>query len=417
MRKPSYRIIVAVAIALVVAACSSNSEPASPDTSVASTTQATTTTTTQATTTTEAPTTTTTEAPVTVDPDALLGSVNDAMADQESFLGIGSLSMTDADDDATEYVNAELRGGQSSPDNSWIVSIMDVASGDFAGSLQWELREVNAVRYEQNPVSGEWRIDEDPSSNPVRDTLNGALTLADTTADEIPGGYRITGTYPGDPTVELVELEVSADDLLVRRLVTRARDPRADAAAIIPEGDSDIITTNAWNFDDYGIDIAPTFAPPQGTATAITRFSGGTFAIQIPTEWTEASTEEVIASGTGVDRIWSSDDGIVMPVITDDLIEKGIGTTTLEDYVDIITTGALADAVIDDTIMTVNGQGEPIAILRGTSDETGQVRFVRLITVRDGTIAFNVTIVGDTDVYGENRDAILFLLNSLLINT
>ena len=374
-------------------------------------------TTTQATTTTTVPATTTTEAPVTADPDALLVSVNGATADQESFLAVGSLTMTDADDPATEYVSAVLRGGQSSPDNSWIVSIMDVASGDFAGILQWELREVDAVRYEQNPISGEWSIDEDGNSNPVRDTIDATLTLAGATAEEIPGGYRITGTYPSDPTVESVELEVSADNLLVRRLTTRSRDTRTEMAGLVPEGDSDIITTNVWNFGDYGVDIAPTFAPPQDTPTAITRFSGGTFAVQIPTEWSEASAEEVIASESGVDTIWSSDDGILMPVVIDDLVEMGIGSTTLEDYVEIISTDALANAVIEDTIITVNGQGKPIALLRGTSDETGAVRFIRLITVVDDTIAFNITIVADADIYEENQGTILFLLNSLIINT
>ncbi len=402
---------ILLTVVVVAAACSSESEtPAETSTTVApiSTTE-----TTQATTS----STTTTQPPVTADPDALLETVNEAMASQASFLAVGSLTMTDVDDGATEHVTAVLRGGQSSPDNSWIVSIMDVASGDFAGILQWEMREVGGVRYEQNPVNGDWKIDEDSDSNPVRDTLNGVLSLSGTSAEEIAGGYLISGTYPDDPTIELVELEVGADALLVSRLTTVTRDPRSEMAGFVPEGTSDIITTNLWNLGDYGIDIAPPFAPPDATATSITRFEGGMFQLQVPTEWGEASAEEIADAGLGVDRAWLSGDGIRLTVVTDDLVEIGIGTKTLEDYVDIIVSEVLADSVVDDTVMTVNVQGMDIAILRGSADDSGEVRFMRLIFVRDDTIAFNATIVGRVDDFETNRDAILFLLNSFLVNT
>lgn len=407
MKRTPRFLAVLLTVVVVAAACSSESE--TPDAVASTSTTATIPTTTSS--------TTTTQPPVTADPDVLLRSVNEAMASQSSFLAVGSFTVTDADDGATEHMTAVLRGGQSSADNSWVVQVMDVASGDLAGILQLEVREIDGVRYVQSPLSGEWKIVDDSDSNPIRDTLNGALSLSDTSADEIAGGYLISGTYPGDPTIELVELEVSADDLLVSRLTIVKRGPRSDMVGIVPEGTSDIVTTRIWNFGNYGIDAAPPLAPPDATATSITRFDSGLFQLQIPTEWSEASAEEISDAGLGVDRAWLSGDGIRLTVVTDDLVEMGIGTAPLEGYVDIIVSEVLADSVVDDTVLTVNVQGIDVAVLTGSADESGEVHFMRLISVRDDTIAFNATIVGRVADFEANEDVILFVLNSFLVNT
>ncbi len=133
-------------------ACSGTSGTAKQDSSTTSTTVAATTTTQAPTTTTAS--TTTTEPPVTADPGALLDAVNNAMGDLGSFLATGNLIVADADDPNVTYIDAALLGGQSKRDDSWIVSTMEIATGDLAGILQFEQRVVDAARYKQNPVSG-----------------------------------------------------------------------------------------------------------------------------------------------------------------------------------------------------------------------------------------------------------------------
>jgi len=407
-------IILALAGALLVAACTSQTgDTTAPDLTTSSTGAATTTT--QAVTTTRA--TTATEPSATANPDALLAAVNAAMAAQESFLGEGTLTMMDADDEAAVHVNAALRGGQSSADNSWIVSIMDIKSGTLAGSLQWEIREVDGVQHEQNPVDGEWEIDEDESTNPVEDLLHGKLTLADTTAENLQDGYlMITGTYPKDETIEFVSIEVGADDLLVLSLTSVARDIRTEFTGLVPPGNADIISITMWNFGDYGIEIAAALAPPQDTPTKITRFEGGTFQLQIPATWTELSEEEMADSVVNVDRAWALGDDLSLLVTTYDLIELGIGITTTEAYIEILLTDVLGGEFVDETVVTINRQGEEIGLISGsTSPEEDP--FIRLVAVREGTIALNATVVGLQDAFDENIDTIEFILNSLLVNT
>ncbi|MFV2000859.1 MAG: hypothetical protein ACC654_10900 [Acidimicrobiia bacterium] len=412
MKRVSRGMILAVATALLAAACTSGSSDTT--TPESTTTTAAPTTTTQAPPTTQA--TTTTEPSAAADPETLLADVNAAMASQESFLGQGTLTMTDATDEAIEHVRAALRGGQPSPDNSWIVSIMDVTGGELAGSLQWEIREVDGVQYEQSPIGGGWEIDDDVSKNPVRDTLNGDLALADLTAEDLEDGYIITGTYPKDETIEFVSIEVGVDDLLVRSLTSVARQDRSEFAGLVPEGDADIISIVQWEFGDYGIELAPTFEPPVATPTAITRFESGTYQLQIPTAWIEATPQEIADAELDVDRLWSVGEDLLLLVVTDDLIGLGIGTMTLEEYIDFILAEILVEEFIDETIFTVNGQGEDIAIIIGaTSPEENP--FMRLVSLRDEAIAFNVTVVGLQDAFDENIDATVFMLNSFLINT
>jgi len=249
----------------------------------------------------------------------------------------------------------------------------------------------------------------------VRDTIAGTLTIGDPRAEETPGGYLISGTYPADPTVELVTITVGQDDLLVRSIETRTLRPRSELAGLVPEGDGDVSRTNRWNFGEFGIELAPTFAPPKDTPTSITRINGGAFQIQIPVAWNEATVEEMANAGLTVDRAWGSEGQIVLMVITDDLVEAGVGSKTLGEYVELLTSSALEDSVVEDTIVTVNVQGKPITIIKGTTDDSGDISFLRLVSLPDPTAAYNVTVVGPKAAFESNIDAILFVLNTFLI--
>ncbi len=421
MGKGLYRFIVLLAISLVAAACTSGSDPSASDptttTSTTSTTAAQPTTTLTTSTTAATTTTTTTEAPDTPDAQGVLDDVNAAMASQESFLGFGSLTITEAEDQGTVHATASLRGGQSTQDNSWIVSIMDVSTGVLEGTLQWEIREVDGVQYKQNPVSGEWAIDDEQSPNPVRDTLNGILVLDDLTTEETADGFRITGTYPEDPNIQLVELEVSAGDFLVSTLTSVTRQPRDDFAGIVPDGESDIAAVTRWEFSDYGIELTPAVSPPESTPTLFTRFEDDMFELQIPAAWNEAASEDIAANDVPADRLWILEMEIGLLVDTVDLVEEGIEAATLEEYVDSVIEADLTDYTVEEPLFTVNRQGEPIAILAGVSEDPDIPSMVRLVSLRDDGIGVNVMIVMTDAVTEANRQSIPFVLNSFLTST
>ncbi len=410
------RIGIGVAVTLIAAACSSSSDSGTPNTTV--TTVTTTTTEVPSTTTTAPPeTTTTTEPPITDDAQALLDMVNAAMGDETSFLSTGTASFLDAADTDTEYVSAVMTGGQSSQSNSWIMTTLTIETGDLAGTVQFEVRRIDGTKYTQNPFTGDWKAKAESDPNPITDILNGELVLADPTAVETPGGYTISGSFPPDPSNDLIEITVNSRTLTVSTLTTYQTDPRGDLTGLVPPGDGDITTITTWDFGDYGIDLAPPLTPPQDMATAVTRFNDGAFTIQIPTSWNEATAEEIANAGLEVDRAWGSEDGIIVMVVTDDLVELNIGATSLEEYVALISNEALADTDIQDTVLTNNLQGVPIAMVLGTIGDSGERRYVRLLSVQDDIIATNITIVGPADAVEENIDAVMFLLNSLLFDT
>lgn len=55
--------------------------------------------------------------------------------------------------------------------------------------------------------------------------------------------------------------------------------------------------------------------------------------------------------------------------------------------------------------------------MNGTFEGAQPSRFVRLITVRDETVATNLTLVGPATAFDANGESILFLLNSFMIDT
>lgn len=337
------------------------------------------------------------------------------MASQDSFLGTGTLTMMDADDAAAVHVTADLRGGQASSSNNWIVSIMDVTAGELRGSLLWEIREIDDVQYDQNPLTGEWEIDEDRSENPVQDILRGTLTLADVSVEDLGDGYLITGTYPEDATIEFISIEVGSDDLLVRNFTSVSRQTRGEFAGLVPQGDADIISIAQWEFGDFGIGLTPATEPIEGLPTAITRFEGGLFQLQIPTAWAELTPAEIADAELGVDRAWSTDEGLLLLVATDDLIELGFGSTTTDDYIDLVLEEVLVEEFIDESNLSVNVQGKEVGSIIG---ETSPDRnpFIRIIAVQEETIAFNATILATQAAFETNIAAIEFILNSLLID-
>ncbi len=409
------RICIGVALALVATACSSGADSGTSDTTLTTVT----TTTEAPTTTTTAPpeTTTTTEPPITDDAQALLDMVNAAMADETSFLSTGTASFTDAADTDTEYASGVMIGGQSSQDNSWIMTTLTIETGDLAGTVQFEVRRIDGAKYTQNPGTGDWRVKTESDPNPVTDILNGELVLADPTAIETPGGYMISGSFPPNPSIDLIEITVDSRTLTVSTVATYQTEPRSEFTGLVPPGDGDITTTTTWDFGEYGIDLAPPLTPPQDMATAVTRFNDGAFTIQIPTMWNEATPEEIANAGLQVDRAWGSEDGIIVMVVTDDLIELNIGATSLEEYVELISNEALANTDIQDTVLSTNLQGVPIAMVLGTIGDSGERRYVRLLSVQDDIIATNITIIGPAEAIEANIDAVMFLLNSLLFDT
>ena len=405
-------------IALLVASCTS-SEPAETTT----TTQAVATTTTlppSTTSTTVAPTTTsttTTTLPGPHDPDALLAAVNEVMAAQRSFLLASEVGVAENFGDSEEtFATTFLRGGQDAERNHWLDAEINFGAALFEGTFEAESRQVNGVEYEQDLQSGDWEIEEPDGEFEILDAVfGGDLVLANTTALEVDGSYELSGTVPADPTIEILTLEVRISDLALESVRIRTMESREGFEGIIGEGDAPVYTNERWTLSDYGIDVALVQAPTEGLSTSPA--SDGLFSIQVPNHWTPLTVQEIENAELVANDAWVTDEGLLMMVLVEDLIEAGFGETTLENYVNFIVANALPpETAIDAIVETATIQGLPSVIVSGATDETGLLPFVRLFYLHEGTIGFNLTIVGPALAFENDLELIAFVVNAFILD-
>lgn len=405
-----------VAVALLVASCTS-SEPAE----TTATTQAVATTTTvppATTTTTVAQTTTsTTTLPGTDDADALLAAVNEVMAAQTSFLVTGVVEVGENFGDSEErFGTTFLRGGQDADRNHWIDAEILFGAALFEGRFETESRDVDGVEHEQDPQSGEWEIDEPDGEFSIIDTVfGGELVLADATAFEVDRSYELSGTVPADPNIENITLRARTSDLALESVRIRTMESRDDFAAFIGEGDAPVFTNELWILSDYGIDVALVTAPTPGLSTS--SVSDGLFSFQAPNHWTSLTAQEIVDAELDASGAWVTDEGILMMVLVEDLVEAGFGETTLENYVNFIVANALPpETAIDESVEIATLQGLPAVIVSGATDETGLLPFVRLFYLHEETIGFNLTIVGPALAFENDLELIAFIVNSFILD-
>jgi hypothetical protein len=405
--------VMLVAVALLAASCTS-SEPVETTT----TAQVVTTTTTPpptTTSTTVAPTTTST-LPNADDPDALLSAVNEVMAAQPSFLVAGEVGLFENFGDSEETFGLTFfRGGQDAERNHWIDAEISFGAALFEGTFEAESRDVNGVEFEQDLQSGDWEIEEPDGEFGLLDTVfAGELVMADITAFEVDGSYELRGTVPADPTVETVVMQVRTSDLALESVRIRTLESRDDFVALIGEGDTPVYTNERWTLSDYGIDVALVQAPTAGLSTS--RASDGLFSLQVPNHWTSLTVQEIEDAELVANDAWVTDEGLLMMVLVEDLIEAGFGETTLENYVNFIVANALpAETAIDEILEVATIQGLPSVIITGATDETGLLPFVRLFYLHDGTIGFNLTIVGPALAFENDLELIVFVMNTFIL--
>lgn len=96
--------------------------------------------------------------PLPIGPEELLESVKAAMAALGSFHLEGEVTVkTNRQADAA-LVSIQFVGAGEKDGDSQLQVTMDIQSGDFAGTLTFEEREVQGVNYAQDPFTGEWAI-------------------------------------------------------------------------------------------------------------------------------------------------------------------------------------------------------------------------------------------------------------------
>ena len=72
----------------------------------------------------------------------------------------GDLGVKTNREAAGEFISAQVKGDVNVYGDSQLAFKMNVKSGTFTGTFNFELRQVNSVSYSQNPFTGEWQVDE-----------------------------------------------------------------------------------------------------------------------------------------------------------------------------------------------------------------------------------------------------------------
>ncbi len=339
------------------------------------------------------------------------------MAAQRSFLLVGEVGVAENFVDTEEtFATTFLRGGQDPERNHWIDAEIRFGGALFQGTFEGESRDVNGVEYEQDLQSGDWEIDEPDGEFEILDAvLGGDLVMADTVAVEADGSYELSGTVPADPNIESLILQVRISDLAIESVRIRTMESRDDFVSIIGEGDAPVFKSEVWTLSDYGIDMALVQPPPEGLSTS--PVSDGLFSLQAPNHWEASTAQEIVDAELAASAAWVSEEGTLMMVVVEDLIEVGFGETTLENYVNFIITNALpAETAIDEIVSIATIQGLPAAIVIGATDETGLLPFVRFFYLHEGTIGFNLTIVGPALAFESDIELFEFVINTFILD-
>jgi hypothetical protein len=346
----------------------------------------------------------------------LLAAVNDVIAAQGSFLLTGEIGLFENFGDSEEsFGTIFFRGGQDAERNHWLDAEIRYIAALFEGTFEIESRQVNGVEYEQNALRGDWEIEDPDGEFRVIDTvLDGEIVLAGTTAIEVDGGYEISGTVPADPNIEIVIMQVRASDLALEGLVIRTMEPREEYEGLIGAGDAPVFQNERWTFSDYGIEVALVAAPTANLSTS--PVSVDLFSLQVPNHWTQLTPQEIVDAELDASGAWVTDEGMLMMALVEDLVEAGFGETTLVNYVNFIVGNALPpETAIDEILEVVTIQGLPAVIITGATDETGLLPFVRLFYLHEGTLGFNLTIVGPALAFENDLELIAFVVNTFLV--
>jgi len=163
------------------------------------------------------------------EPQVLLEGINATMAAVDTFHFEAVLAVKVDSESEAQLLSVQSEGeGETKADgDGWTIVRININNVDYVGTLTFESRTVDGIRYAQDPLTGEWEIDEgaDPEDedNLFEALMVGRLRMNNVAAeiDFLDGVsvYRVTGSaldYP-EP-VDRVVLWVDVDELLVYRV-------------------------------------------------------------------------------------------------------------------------------------------------------------------------------------------------------
>ena len=356
--------------------------------------------------------TTTTLPSPTEDPAELLASMNAAMAAGPSFLVDFDLHVKDSAAAATDLLTGQGTGGNASRGNEWVRGSLGAANPALTAVLEVDGRTVDGVDYQRSPFTGVWERTADNEYDAIDAALTGELELEGLSADEAIGGYVLRGQVPSQPQIEQVEVLLDRTDRVVSHIEVVSAEPRTEYANLVPAEGGPLYQFEELTARDYGADVARAVAPPDGLATSRWTSDQHPFQIQVPKDWTPASAAEL--TDIGATAAFYNED-LLIAIVEEDLVELGVGETTLEDYT-TATSGFLTDQQL--TVSAVDQattlQGEPSSMIAG-SDQADFSRFRRLVHLHDRTLGFNASFFGPKLRIQENEGLIDFILNSFLV--
>ena len=342
------------------------------------------------------------------------------MAARPDFLAtaIGHIKESADTPDAEAYISQQIIGGGVAGGGGWQLITVDLSTPGLDQSFTGQRRTVAGVEYEQDPATGIWDVDADSGPNPVDDALAGRLTLSRLSIERTANGFALTGTYPADPAVQRVRVEVDGATNRLRAVGIVAEEPRATLEGLIEQDGGPLHSTQRFDVASYDFDVAPIVVPPLGRATFVAPDRGAAFLVSVPDGW-EPIPEDELNTGGGIVFGYEAPENNALILLLDFVASTDLNT--LEKYAVFVEDQALAGLFIESSLPVTTLQGAQAWQFEGIDPDEGW-HFKRLVYMSPQAVAFNVVLVQGLDELGlpvtawdEDPALVDFILNSFLV--
>ena len=228
----------------------------------------------------------------------------------------------------------------------------------------------------------------------------------------------MSGSYPADPAVRQVTVEIDEASGLLLSLVSVAAEPRSTLDGLIDADGDPLYSWQRFSIASYSFDVAEVAPPPVGRITAIAPTTEAPFFVSIPADWMQIPPNQIAEPGGIVDG-YEGPENLSLIIVLDFVDNTGL--ETLNDYAAFIEDVWLSDMLVETSLPTTTLQGAPAWLLEGVHPDEGW-HFKRLIYMSPQGVAFNIIIYQGVDelgvpvtVWDENPGLIDFMLNSFLV--